>query len=61
MCRGSMITIMSEVYVVLGIDANEHDQVIATCTNYEKAKKVCARFLATTEFYDLWIEKHSLQ
>lgn len=55
-----MITGLIEAYVVLGIDAHEHDQVLAICTNYEKAKKACVAFLATTEFYDLWIEKHKL-
>ena len=52
--------IKEEVYVILGIDAHEHDQVIAVCGSYEKAKKHCAQFLCQTEFYDLWIEKHEV-
>lgn len=48
------------VYVVLGIDANEHDQVLAVCRTYEEAKRYCIECLAETEFYDVWIEKHPL-
>lgn len=50
----------SIVYVILGIDAHEHDQVIAVCSTYELAKDHCIKFLAETEYYDLWIEKHEL-
>lgn len=46
------------VYVVLGIDAHEHDQVLAVCGSYEDAKRHCTRCLVESEFYDLWIEKH---
>jgi hypothetical protein len=50
--------LQSLVYVVLGIDAHEHDQVLAVCRTYEEAKRYCIECLAETEFYDLWIEKH---
>lgn len=50
----------AEIYVVLGIDAHEHDQVIAVCASYEGAKLYCIQCLAETEFYDVWIEKHEL-
>lgn len=46
------------VYVVLGIDANEHDQVLAVFNSYDGAKRYCIECLIETEFYDIWIEKH---
>lgn len=49
---------MDHVYVILGIDENEHDQVIVVCRSYEQAKRYCIRYLLDTEYYDLWIEKH---
>lgn len=55
-----VIDFPSEIYVILGIDDNEHDQVIAVCRNYEDAKRYCIKYLMQTEFYDLWIEKHPL-
>lgn len=48
------------VYVVLGIDEHEHDQVIAVCQTYEDAKQYCIQMQVETQFYDLWIEKHPL-
>lgn len=48
------------VYVVLGIDAHEHDQVLAVCRNYTEAKRFCTKCTCTTQFFDLWIEKHAL-
>jgi hypothetical protein len=45
-------------YIVLGIDENEHDQVLAVCRSYEGAKRFCIQFVAQSQFYDLWIEKH---
>lgn len=50
----------NEVYVILGIDAHEHDQVLAVCRTYEEAKRYCIEYLMETEFFDLWIEKHHL-
>lgn len=47
-----------EVYVILGIDAHEHDQVLAVCRSYNEAKRYCVEYLMETEFFDLWIEKH---
>ena len=46
------------VYVILGIDEHEHDQVLAVCKSYQDAKQYCIEYLAETEYYDLWIEKH---
>lgn len=56
----------SQVYIILGIDENEHDQVISVCKNYEDAKNYCIKYLMNgkniydTPFYDVWIEKHEL-
>lgn len=55
-----------QVYVILGIDENEHDQVISVCKTYEDAKTYCIKYLMNgrnvydTPFYDVWIEKHEL-
>lgn len=57
----SVISIQEDesiVYVILGIDAHEHDQVLAVCRTYEAAKQHCIEYLCETEFFDLWIEKH---
>lgn len=48
------------VYVILGIDVHEHDQVLAVCQSYEDAKNYCIQFLGNTDYYDLWIEKHPI-
>ncbi len=48
------------VYVVLGIDGNEHDQVLAVSISYQEAKNFCVQCKCETEFYDMWIEKHQL-
>jgi hypothetical protein len=57
----NIVNLQALVYVVLGIDAHEHDQVIAVCRTYEEAKRYCIECLATqAEFFDLWIEKHPL-
>jgi len=48
------------VYVILGIDENANDQVIAVAETFEDAKRYLCRYLSETPFYDLWIEKHSL-
>lgn len=46
------------VYIVLGIDDNEHDQVLAVFREYESAKNYCVSCPLQGQFYDLWIEKH---
>lgn len=46
------------VYVALGIDANEHDQVLSVFQTFDDAKNFCASVMGETEYYDLWIEKH---
>ena len=48
------------VYIVLGIDEHEHDQVLAVFNSYYDAKTFCAETMHETEYYDLWIEKHPL-
>jgi hypothetical protein len=49
-----------EVYIVLGIDENENDQVIAVFYSYTHAKRFCLKMGTETEYYDLWIEKHPI-
>lgn len=56
----SVIEISKTVYVIMGIDAYENDQVIAVCATYKDAKRYCVEHLAETEYYDLWIEKHPI-
>jgi len=55
-----MIVAINEtiVYIVLGIDENEHDQVLAVFYAYSDAKKYCCQMMHNTSYYDLWIEKH---
>ncbi len=48
------------VYVILGVDVHEHDQVLTVCRTYEAAKSYCLHYLRDTNYYDLWIEKHPL-
>ena len=52
--------IQPSVYVVLGIDENEHDQVLGVCRNFDEAQRFLHEYLFETEFYDIWIEKHIL-
>lgn len=47
-------------YVVLGIDANEHDQVLGVFRCFDDAKDFCVQIPLEHEYYDLWIEKHEL-
>lgn len=50
------------VYIILGVDENCHDQVIAVFGNYHDAKVYCAKNLVEPKgFYDLWIEKHRVK
>lgn len=48
----------TEVYIVLGIDEHEHDQVLAVYFSYSDAKRYCCQMMHNTPYYDLWIEKH---
>ena len=48
----------TSVYIVLGIDEHEHDQVLAVFHSYCDAKRFCCQTMHDTEYYDLWIEKH---
>ncbi len=48
----------TEVYIVLGIDEHEHDQVLAVFYTYYDAKNYCCQTMHDTAYYDLWIEKH---
>lgn len=50
---------LSEVYVVLGIDAQANDQVVAVCASFTKAKEIIAGVIYG-KFFDLWMEKHTL-
>lgn len=50
-----------ELYVILGIDENGHDQVVAVCRAFSDAKQYCTYALSTTQYLDVWIEKHLLQ
>jgi hypothetical protein len=49
-----------EVYAVLGIDADGSDRLLAIAKTYEEAKRYCTQCLIQSEFYDTWIEKHSV-
>jgi len=57
----NVINMSEEAYVVLGIDENEHDQVISVFKTFGDAKKFMIHSLITTGFYDIWIEKHAVQ
>lgn len=49
------------VYIILGIDHEENDRVIAVRRTYDEAKKYCINSLANDDrYYDLWIEKHPI-
>lgn len=56
-----MIKSNPDVYVIMGIDTDENDQVIAVCRCYEDAKKYCAKWLMETAYLDVWMEKHPIQ
>lgn len=47
------------VYVVLGVDENEHDQVLQLFYKFDDAKEYCKEVMkGDFLFYDLWIETH---
>ena len=46
------------VYIVLGIDEHEHDQVLAVFNSYSDAKNYCCEMMHDSAYFDLWIEKH---
>ena len=48
------------VYVVLGIDENQDDQVLSIQSCYEGAKRYCIDKLSTDNYFDVWIEKHPI-
>lgn len=51
----------NDIYVLQGIDANEHTRIIAVFEIYDEAKKFCIRELKGQEKYlDLWIERHTV-
>ncbi len=52
------IRIAPLVYIVLGVDENEHDQVLAVYNTYDEAKRYCINSLVQLDYYDVWIEKH---
>ena len=51
---------IANVYIVLGIDEYEHDQVLAVFSTYNDARQFCCQAIHDTAFYDLWIEKHDV-
>lgn len=55
--------IQETIYIIMGIDANEHDQILAARYRYEDAKEYCKQFQANSvlDMYDLWIEKIPLK
>lgn len=48
------------VYVILGIDENEHDQVLYVCDTFDLAKQFCLNIESGDDYFDLWIEKHPI-
>lgn len=56
----NFMDIVPVVYVVLGIDENEFDQVLAVCSSYEGARDYCMDMTCNPEYFDLWIEKHEV-
>ena len=47
------------VYVVMGIDEHEHDQLLQLFYRFDDAKEYCAWVQRSDSlFYDLWIESH---
>lgn len=48
------------IYIILGIDINQNDCVIAVCQTYQEAKRYCIQFLMESSYYDVWVEKHWL-
>lgn len=50
----------NQVYIVMGIDEHEHDQVLAVFASYHDAKVYCCETVHKTVYYDLWIEKHEI-
>lgn len=56
----SIVALSEEVFVVLGIDAHEHDQVLGIYRTFQEAKRQCIKIPIDSEFYDLWVEKHCL-
>lgn len=57
---GKIEKIQDCAYVVLGIDSNEHDQVISVFRDFSEAKRFLVESLCTTGFYDVWVEKHAI-
>lgn len=49
----------NSVYVVMGIDHNGHDQVLAVADSCAKAKALIGE-QPCHEYFDLWVEKHTL-
>ncbi len=50
----------NQVYIVLGIDDQGHDQVLSVFYAYNDAKAFCKDSMHDSPFYDLWIEKHPI-
>lgn len=57
----SKVKFLQQVYIVLGIDQHEFDQVLSVFSTFEGAKKYCMENLCwETPYFDLWIEKHEV-
>jgi hypothetical protein len=54
----SLSDVATQVYVVLGIDEHQHDQVLAVVRTFADAKKYCVETLSLEPYFDVWIEKH---
>ncbi len=62
--RCSMVEIVplhQFVYVILAIDVNEAESVIAVVRSAEDAKRYCIKWVMDCEYLDVWVEKHSLR
>ncbi len=49
------------IYLVMAIDENAHDHVLAVCRSFSDARQYCTSCLCSSEYFDVWIEKHPLQ
>lgn len=48
------------VYVILAIDVDEIERVIAVVRSVDEAKRYCMRWVMRCEYVDVWLEKHAL-
>lgn len=48
------------IYIVMAIDENQNDKVLAVFSSFSKAKDFCTGFKTLEKLYDIWIDKHRL-